>query len=205
VTILIGLLAAAFGATIGAITTYFTTRSTMRLGLEQDYDKTLRDIRLKGYQQLFHLTAQIPRHWLLTPEPSRAELLKIRTSFHDWYYGADAPGMFLARDSKIAYITLMNALDVALFEISPGGDTKLCDRPDSKLSPEESHHLLELTSKMRHQLAFDIGAANPPRTRSHSPDRTVPSLGPVPNDLRWSWLPTAWKWKRPLRGADRGL
>jgi hypothetical protein len=205
VTILIGLLAAAFGATIGAVTTFLTTRSTMRLGLEQDYDKTLRDIRLKGHQQLFHLTAQIPRHWLLTPQPSRAELLKIRISFHEWYYSADAPGMFLTQESKKAYINLMNALDDALFKIAPGRETKLSDRPDSKLSTEESHSLLDLTSTMRHQLAFDIGAANPPRTRSHSPDRTVPSSGPVPNDPRWSWLPTAWKWKRPLRGADRSL
>jgi hypothetical protein len=184
VTILIGLLSAAFGATVGAITTYLTTRSTMRLGLEHDYDKTLRDIRLTGYQQLFHLTAQIPRHWLLTPEPSRAELMKIRTSFHDWYYHADAHGMFLASGSKNAYITLMNALDAALFEISPSGDTKVCDRPDSKLSPEESHRLLDLTSNLRHQLAADIGAANPPRTRSLSPDRTVPLLAPVPDDPR---------------------
>ncbi|HEU5421247.1 MAG TPA: hypothetical protein VFV41_26415 [Streptosporangiaceae bacterium] len=181
-TILIGLLSAAFGATLGAITTFLTTRSAMRLGLEHEYDKTLRDIRLKGYQRLFHLTAQIPRHWLLTPEPSRAELREIRTSFHDWYYHADAHGMFLASDSKSAYITLMNTLDAALFEISPSGDTKLCDRPDSKLSPEESHRLLELASDLRHQLAADIGAANPPRTRSHSPAPTVPSLGPVPHD-----------------------
>lgn len=147
----------------------------MRLGLEHDYDKTLRDIRLRGYQQLFHLTAQIPRHWLLTPEPSRAELLKIRLSFHDWYYHEDAHGMFLARHSKNAYIKLMDALDKALFEISPDGDTRLGDRPDSKLSSDESHSLLELTSKLRHQLAADIGAANPPRTRSASPDQTVPS------------------------------
>jgi hypothetical protein len=180
VTILVGLLGAVLGATVGAITTYFTTRSTMRLGLEQDYDKALRDIRVKGYQQLFHLTAQIPRHWLLTPEPTRAELMKIRVSFHDWYYGADAPGMFLARDSKNAYIALMNALDEALFEISPGGDTKLSDRPDSKLLAKESHRLLELSSNMRHQLAFDIGAANPPRTRSDSPEQTVPLLDLAP-------------------------
>lgn len=158
-----------------------TTRSTMRLGLEHDYDKTLRDIRLKGHQQLFHLTRQIPRHWLLTPEPSRAELMKIRTSFHDWYYHPDAHGMFFASGSKQAYIALMNALDEALFEISPSRETKLRDRPDSKLSPQESHRLLELTSNLRHQLATEIGAANPPRTRSHSPDRTVSPLGPVIN------------------------
>jgi len=154
----------------------------MMLSLEHDYDKTLRDIRLKGHQQLFYLSRQIPRHWLLTPEPSRADLMKIRTSFHDWYYHPDAHGMFLASGSKQAYIALMDALDAALFEISPDGTTKVCDRPDSKLSAEESHRLLELSSNLRHQLATEIGAANPPRARSSSPDRTVFPLGRVSND-----------------------
>ena len=180
--ILIGVFGGVLGAIVGGTTTYFTTRSTMRLGLVHEYDKTLRDIRLKGHQQLFHLTHQIPRHWLLTPEPSRAELMKIRISFHDWYYHSDAHGMFLASGSKQAYITLMDALDAALFEISPDGDTKLRDRPDSKLSPEESHRLLELTSNLRHQMAADIGAANPPRIPSYSPDRTVLPLVPVRTD-----------------------
>ena len=179
-TVLIGVLSAVLGATVGAITTYFTTRSNMRLGLEHDYDKTLRDIRLKGHQRLFHLSRQIPRHWLLTPEPTRAELLKIRTSFHDWYYHSDAHGMFLARHSKKAYIALMNALDRALFEISPTGDTKLGELPESPLSPDESHRLLELASALRHQLAADVGASNPPRTRSEPPEETVPPLAADP-------------------------
>jgi hypothetical protein len=186
VAILIGLLGAAIGATVAAITTYFSTRSTMRLSLEHEYDKTLRDIRLKGYQQLFHLTAQIPRHWLLTPEPSRAELKQIRMSFHDWYYHADAHGMFLAKDSKDAYIKLMDALDEALFEIpEENRDTKVRDRPDSKLSYQESHRLLVRTSRLRHQLAADIGAANAPRTRSDAPDPTVPSDDPAPSAPRF--------------------
>ena len=180
-TILIGILGGLLGAIVGGITTYLTTRSTMRLGLEHDYDKTMRDIRLKGHQQLFHLSRQIPRHWLLTPEPSRAELMKIRISFHDWYYHADAHGMFLASGSKQAYIALMNALDAALFEISPNGETKLRDRPDSNLSADESHRLLELSSNLRHQLATDVGAANPPRIQSSSPDRTVSPLSSVPD------------------------
>lgn len=178
-TILIGLFGGVLGAIVGGITTYLTTRSTMLLGLEHDYDKTLREIRLKGHQQLFHLSRQIPRHWLLTPEPSRADLRKIRASFHDWYYHPEAHGMFLASGSKQAYIALMNALDATLFEISPDGDTKLRDRPDSRLSPAESHRLLELSSNLRHQLATEIGAANPPRIRSRSPDRTVSPLGPL--------------------------
>ena len=181
-TILVGLIGAVLGALAGGITTYLTTRSTMLLSLEHDYDKTLRDIRLKGYQQLFHLSRQIPRHWLLTPEPSRAELMKIRTSFHDWYYHPNAHGMFLASGSKRAYIALMDALDAALFEISANGDTKVCDRPNSKLSPEESHLLLVLSSNLRHLLATEIGAANPPRTRSHSPDPTVSPLDRVHDD-----------------------
>jgi hypothetical protein len=173
VTILIGLLGAAFGGAVGVIATYFTTRSTMRLGLEHDYDKTLREIRIKGHQQLFHLSRQIPRHWLLTPEPTRAQLLAIRTSFHDWYYHPEAHGMFLARDSKRAYIVLMNALDEAVFEKSPSGNTKLRDRPDSPLTQQESDRLLDLASTLRHQLASDIGASNAPRTRSESPEQTV--------------------------------
>jgi hypothetical protein len=176
VTILIGLLSATFGAAVGAIATYLTTRSTMRLGLEHDYDKTLRDIRIKGHQQLFHLSRQIPRHWLLTPQPTRAQLVAIRTAFHDWYYHPEAHGMFLARHSKKAYIQLMNALDAALFETAPGGNTKLQDRPDSPLTAQESHRLLELASALRHQLAADIGASNPPRTRSEPPEPTVASF-----------------------------
>lgn len=181
-TIVIGLLSAVFGATVGAITTFFTTRSTMRLSLEHEYDKTLRDIRLKGHQQVFHLSRQIPRHWLLTPEPSRSELLAIRTSFHDWYYHPEAHGMFLARDSKKAYIDLMNALDAALFEVSPTRITRMRERPDSPLSPEESHLLLKLASALRHQLAADIGASNSPRTRSEPPEHTVPPYVDVRRD-----------------------
>jgi hypothetical protein len=107
----------------------------------------------------------------------------IRMSFHDWYYHPDAHGMFLASASKQAYIELMNALDTALFEISPNGDTKLRDRADSSLSAEESHRLLELSSHLRHQLATEIGAANPPHITSRSPARTVSPLSPVPSEL----------------------
>lgn len=179
VTILIGL----FGGVLGAIVGGIMTRSSMVLGLKHDYDKTLRDIRLKSYQQLFYLSRQIPRHWLLTPEPSRAELMKIRTSFHDWYYAPDAAGMFLAKGSKAAYIALMDALDAALFEReSRDSDTKVRDRPDSKLSEAESHQLLVLSSHLRHQLAADVGAANAPRIRSDSPARTVLPLPLASND-----------------------
>jgi hypothetical protein len=88
--------------------------------------------------------------------------------------------MFLARHSKKAYIALMDALDRALFEISPTGTTKLGRLPESPLSPHESHLLLELASTLRHQLAADVGASNPPRTRSEPPVPTVPPLTTSP-------------------------
>jgi hypothetical protein len=48
----------------------------------------------------------------------------------------------------------------------------MSSRPDS----HESHRLLELASALRHQLAVDIGASNPPRTRSEPPEPTVASF-----------------------------
>jgi hypothetical protein len=180
VTVFIGLLGAVIGGVVGAVATYFTTRSNMRLGLEHEYDRTLRDQRLKAYQGLYHLTRQIPRHWLLTPVPARSELLKIRTSFHDWYYGEEAHGMFLARDSKKAYINLQNALDEALFVKSVDGLTKTENRADTPLADDELHRLLWLSSELRHQLVADVGASNPPGTRSTHPEPTVMSAPSPP-------------------------
>lgn len=172
-TVFIGLLSAVFGGVIGAVATYFSTRSNMRLDLEHEYDRMLRDKRLKGHQALFHLTRQIPRHWLLAPVPKRSELLMIRNSFHDWYYHEEAHGMFLSKDSKKAYLDLQDALDDALFVKSEDGHTKITDKADTPLTDDEFHRLLRLSSELRHRLVADVGTSNPPRTRSTHPDPTV--------------------------------
>ena len=166
-------LTAVSGAALGAVTTYIVNRFTMRLNLEHDYDRTLRDKRLAAHRALFHLTRQIPRHWLLLPVPARSDLLEVRASFRNWYFAEEAHGMFLSKGAKRAYLALEDALDDVLFVRSPDGRTKTADRADTPLTGSELDDLQRLASELRHQLVADIGASNPPRTRSTRPEPTV--------------------------------
>jgi hypothetical protein len=169
-TVLIGLVGVVLGALAGAIATYLTTRSTMLLELEHAYDRALRDKRLERYQQLFHLTKCLPRYWLPTEEPTRQDLQRFRQIFHDWYFGEDAGGMFLTPTAKDLYMRMHNTIAEAM------GDEE--DRPDtalsSPLSASESQALRDLASDLRHQLAEDTGAANPPRLRWTRMGPTIP-------------------------------
>jgi len=168
-TVFIGLLGALLGALAGAVATYLTTRSAMQLELEHAYDRTLRDKRLERYQHLFHASKCLPRYWLPTEVPTRSDLRRIRDRFHDWYFGEEAGGMFLTPAAKNIYMRLLNLLA----ETMEGGEGGSDAVTDSALSAAESQALRDLASELRHQLAEDVGAANPPRLR-------WTRLGPTP-------------------------
>ncbi|WP_322751673.1 MULTISPECIES: hypothetical protein, partial [unclassified Frankia] len=172
VTVLIGLVGAFLGALAGAVATYLTTRSAMQLELEHSYDQTLRDKRLNRYQHLFHVSKCLPRYWLSAEAPTRQDLLRFRNEFHEWYFGEEAGGMFLTPAAKNLYMQLLNTLVETTSEGNPSIPT------DSPLSAVESQALRELASELRHQLAEDVGAANPPRLRW---TRLGPTLQPPPS------------------------
>ncbi|MER5466854.1 hypothetical protein ABT010_40850 [Streptomyces sp. NPDC002668] len=171
-TVVIGLVGVVLGGLIGAVTSYVTNRSSMLIQLEHSYDVTLRDKRLERYQVLFHLSECIPRSWRPGAEPTRSRLLEIRNTFHDWYFGADAGGMFLTKASKACYLNLQNALiDVARLDATGTPSAEPLDEAESRL-------VRHLASELRHQLAEDVGASHPPRLRWSRVDRTVE--GPEP-------------------------
>jgi len=157
-TVLIGLVGVVLGALAGAIATYLTTRSTMRLELEHVYDRGLRDKRLERYQHLFHVSECLPRYWMPDEKPTRQDLRRFRQGFHEWYFGEEAGGMFLSPAAKDAYMRMMNALAEAILE---NGNSNI--KTDTALSASESQTLRTLASELRHQLAEDVGAANPSR------------------------------------------
>lgn len=172
--VFIGFLGAILGALVGAIATYLTTRSNMRLTLEHSYDQMLQGKRLERYQALFHASKCIPRYWPpWEAEPKRADLRKYLQDFHEWYFGDDAGGMFLTPAAKDVYVKLLNLLAETAFK-----DENTPDCPvDQPLSASESQELRNLASDLRHQLAEDVGAANPPR-----PQWTRPGVPhPLPN------------------------
>ncbi len=158
-TAIIGLLGAILGVLAGAIATYLTARSNMRLELEHSYDRTLRDKRLERYQELFHISKCLPRYWRAGESPTRQDLLQFSRDFHDWYFGEGAGGMFLTPAAKSVYMRVQNKLAEATHQTaSESGE-------ESPLSVTESQAIRDLASELRHQLAEDVGAANPPRLR----------------------------------------
>lgn len=169
-TVFVGLAGVVLGALVGALTTYVTTRSTMRIELEHSYDRALRDKRLERYQRLFHISRCLPRYWRPAEVPTRQDLRRFRQDFHDWYFGEDAGGMFLTAPAKDAYMRLHNMLAQAMLESRD--DSQNTEEPP--LSAGESQALRELASELRHQLAEDVGAANPPRLRWARLGRTIP-------------------------------
>lgn len=176
-TLIIGLFGAIIGTLVGGIATYATTRSSLRLTLEHSYDQTLQGKRLERYQELFHITKSLPRYWPPgEQEPTQDDLRRFMRSFHDWYFGKDAGGMFLTVAAKGSYLRLLNLLAEIAYSSAAGLDNVA----DRRLSATESQKLRRLASELRHQLTEDVGAANPPRlrwTRPH-PQSPPPEISP---------------------------
>ncbi|MFD1535677.1 hypothetical protein [Nonomuraea guangzhouensis] len=173
-TVFIGFFGATLGALVGAIATYLTARSNMRLTLEHSYDQTLQEKRLERYQALFHVSKCLPRYWPpMEQEPKRKDLQQYMRDFHDWYFGEEAGGMFLTATAKDIYMRLLNLLAEAAFKGGDGPDG------DSPLTAAESEALREVAGELRRQLAEDVGAAHPPRLRwtRPGPQASPPSLG----------------------------
>jgi hypothetical protein len=175
-TAIIGFSGAILGVLLGAIATYLTTRSNMRLTLEHAYDQALQGKRLERYQELFHISRCLPRYW--PPgheEPARRDLQQYMDSFHDRYFGEGAGGMFLTSAAKDIYMHLLNLLAELAFtdRDEPEGPA---GRP---LSAAESQALRGLAGDLRRQLAEDTGAANPPHLRwiRPGPQAPPPSIG----------------------------
>jgi hypothetical protein len=155
----IPLLSGAVGAILGAITgtigTLITTRRRVDLEQRVAYDKGLQELRLPHYKRLYHLTGSFPRRWRPGEEPSRADLRQIGNAFHGWYFGEEPGGIFLTVKGRDVYFTLMNA-------IMSAGDSTQGAEP---ISGSEAREILELASKLRHQLVEDLGTAEPPAVR----------------------------------------
>jgi len=164
---LIGVAGIILGAVVGGLVTYLTTRSRMRLELEYAYDRELRDKRLPHYQRLFHISRAVPREWRPDAVPSRAGLRDIREEFHDWYFGADASGMFLTETARDLYFGLQNGLEAAARGADVGGEA---------LTEKEQVTLYELASALRHQLSADVGTGQSPRLKWAPPGPTLAPL-----------------------------
>ena len=183
--VLIGAIAAIFGALVGTLATYLATRSNLWLTLEHSYDQALQSTRLERYQALFHLSRCLPRYWHHGETPTREDLRRFSREFHNWYFGDDAGGMFLSPNAKGLYILMMNKIAESAYSPAAGADNNGAETP---LTEAESQQLRDAASELRHQLSADVGTSNPPRipwTRLSRPipppPATVVRGGPPPS------------------------
>jgi hypothetical protein len=152
----VGLVSVVLGASAGAIATLITTRNRMRLEHQLGYDRGLRDLRLPHYQKLYHTSRCLPREWSDGETPTRRQLSGFREQFHEWYFGAEAGGLFLSEGARTRYFALQNQLPAtALAGLESSDD----------LSTPESETLRRLAGELRHQLRQDLGTGEPPQLR----------------------------------------
>jgi hypothetical protein len=116
----------------------------------------LRTLRLPHYQALHFASERIPREWRPGEELTRRDLLALRWTFHDWYFGSDAGGMFLTEAGRKAYFGLMDKLQVVGRQGDQGGDA-------GPVTPEEFEDLRDLAHELRQQLRQDLGIAEAPK------------------------------------------
>jgi len=158
-------ISAAFGILAGGVATYFTTRAQLRVEAEHAYDRSLRDLRLPHYQRLFHLTRVMPREWLPSTIPCKVDVISIRESLRDWYFGEESGGMFLSQPARDQYFRLYDELESAIAGLGDDAES---------LSREGAAELRQRASALRHQLVADLGVAERPRTRWIMPAKTQP-------------------------------
>ena len=100
----IALISVVVGAIAGTATTLITTRNRVDLEQRAEFDHELRNLRLPHYQSLHAISERLPREW--RDQLTRTDLLDLRQTFHEWYFGAGAGGMFLTEKSRDVYFTL---------------------------------------------------------------------------------------------------
>jgi hypothetical protein len=166
-TLFIGLLGVILGTLVGAVATYLTTRANTLLQIQHSHDQTLIEKRLERYQELFHISKCLPSYWLPGEEPHGNDLRQLRQDLTDWYFGESAGGMFLSLAAKQRFMSLLYAIvDIAY--------VKSQEWENFSLTLEQSQSLRQLASKLRHQLAEDVGASNPPKMQSTVLDTPTP-------------------------------
>ena len=152
----VGLISVLVGAILGTATALITTRKRVDLEQRAAFDRELRTLRLPTYQALHAASEPIPREWRPGEELTRSDLLALRQTFHQWYFGTDAGGMFLTEAGRRAYFKLQNRLE----DLGRQGHQDVDAEP---VTGEEFDTLRVLAHKLRQQLRQDLGTAEAPK------------------------------------------
>ena len=125
-----------------------TAQRTARMGLESDYDKSLREARMRGYEKLWCELEPLAKY--SRPLPMKFEELESLTEkLKEWYFRAG--GMYMSPATRDAYFALQDALlNLTSASTVPVG-----------ISGDEYEALRKLGSTLRTAMAEDLLARKP--------------------------------------------
>jgi hypothetical protein len=147
-----GLTGAMLGAVVGGVTTWLAARWQLRKELQYGYDKDLRTERVSAYRELWKVSELLPRYHP-AGNPTGADLEDAIEQFHRWFF--DTGGLFLSDQARSAYFGVMDEL------------RRIANRRGAtEIDSHDVKTLLHLGEELRAQLAFDVGAGQPPELTS---------------------------------------
>jgi hypothetical protein len=137
---------------VGAVITYFTTRSKIRLELTAEYDKELRKKRLEVYQELWKLLKPLAR--FSRENPITYQIVKDTSeNMRNWYF--DTGGIFLTKESRIPYFALKKEMQKII-------DNDDLEKSVEMIREEELNPILRQGNSLRTSLSEDIGTRKKP-------------------------------------------
>jgi hypothetical protein len=105
------LAAAVLGAAVGFVTTYLGAVVKLRTDLRFQYDKDLREKRIKEYSELWRLTGLFPKYAREAPV-TLTEVRELTHKLRDWYFTQG--GMYLSDEGREAYFQFQEVITTVL-------------------------------------------------------------------------------------------
>jgi hypothetical protein len=147
--ILPSLLTGLISGAITAVVTYFATLAKARLDLSIEYDKELRQERLKAYKDLWKRLESLAPY--SPKKPLTYQLVKSTSEdLRDWYF--EFGGIYLSQECRESYFALKESLQRVID--NPG----LMKEKTRTLEPELAGTLRKQGSIQRTALSDDIGS-----------------------------------------------
>jgi hypothetical protein len=138
---------------LGSAGTYLTTQWKVRAELEGEYDKSLRDARVRVYQELWARLQPLAKY--ARPGPVTYQTIhQMATDLRTWYF--EKGGLYFSEKARDAYFTLQEALAEVL------NNRPVTMVMQTELEDVTFETLQQRGSALRTAMAADVGTRRTP-------------------------------------------
>ena len=141
-------IAAVIGAVGGGVVAFFTTRWQIRKELEYEYDKDLRERRIKAYLELWKLLQPLAKYSRPIEDLRVSHLSALSKDLRGWYF--ETGGFLLSSDARDLYFDVQEALAEVL---------AAAHEEEAGISDSTFESLRAKGSNLRTSLVKDVGTS----------------------------------------------